>query len=89
MSHTICLPVLGSIQLEKTNWEFPYEYHQEKYRFGQRIIDMDIHLKALNDQSIHEVTEALDQLEKVITVADDVVVKDFHKGGEVAKYIHE
>lgn len=80
---------IGPVKLKKEEDEYLFEDGMFTYQLEGQPIDLDIHLKSVDDSSISTVNKVLMELEKIRDLGQLAKVKDFTEGEVVKDYIEE
>lgn len=86
---SIELPLFGKVTLENTNWEYKYRYGIWEYNFNENPIDLDVNFIEVTDDTIEQVSRALNDLEMLNKIGIESFSRDFEEGGETESYIEE
>ncbi|MBX2876453.1 MAG: DUF2004 domain-containing protein [Saprospiraceae bacterium] len=80
---------IGPVKLKKKEDEYVFEDWTITYQLEGQPLDLDIHLKELDDSSIAIVNIVLTELEKIRDIGQSALVKNFEEGDVVKDYIEE
>ncbi|GHU04304.1 hypothetical protein FACS1894158_04320 [Betaproteobacteria bacterium] len=83
------LPLFGRIEPENADWEYKYESHIYAYDFDGLKIDLDVHFKKVNSQTVESVSQALTDLKKINETGTTAYLQDFEEEGEAKEYVGE
>jgi hypothetical protein len=83
------LPIFGHIELKNADWEYKYKADISGYEFGGYKIDLDVHFKNVNSQTIESVSQVLNNLKKIKKIGETAYLQDFENEGEAKEYVEE
>ena len=83
------LPIFGRIELENADWEYKYKAGISGYKLDKDKIDLDVHFKTVNSQTVESVSRVLNDLKKINETGTSACLQDFEAGGEAKEYVEE
>ncbi len=86
---TITFTRIGPVKLKKEDSDFVFEDWTITHLLERQPIDLDIHLKKLDEKSIAQVNRVLADLEKIRELGQLAMIRDFEEGEVVKDYIEE